>query len=377
MHGVGARLEIQPEQAKTVRRIFKLYAEGNSTRTIAKLGNNEHVASPQPRGGRQQSWAPSSVRVILRNERYIGLSIWGKTHKLRNPTTGRRIQRQNPRSSWISTQAPELRIVSDSLWGRAVERFAVVERTYGGNGRKGGLTNRGASSRYIFSGLLRCGLCGGNIVIVSGGGRNHARAEYGCAAAHLRDTCTNKRRVAFDALEKELFTKLQNDVLSQPAIDYVLARLGDEIEASFAQIDADLVQMRRRKTLLEAELSNLSRTIASGFDSPTLRAAIAEREKEIAGLVGKVSSRSRTSVRSQVRDLRRFVENSMSDLRQLLTGEHANVAATRMALAKHVDKIVLLPDGERDIQYRGSWKLLGNSGGAEGQSCSNGSFQRP
>jgi hypothetical protein len=50
----------------------------------------------------------------------------------------------------------------------------------------------------------------------------------------------------------------------------------------------------------------------------------------------------------------------MKDVRGLLASKHANPATTRMALAKHVEEIVLLPEGEgREIKYRGNWKLLG------------------
>ena len=94
-----------------------------------------------------------------------------------------------------------------------------------------------------------------------------------------------------------------------------------------------------------------------------------DRETEIRDLVARVAGRKKNSVRTQVRNLRKFVESSMGDVRSLLAGKHANAAATRMALAKHVQEVVLLPEDEgQAIKYRGKWKLLGNSSGAEGQS---------
>ncbi|HTW22057.1 MAG TPA: hypothetical protein VMD78_00560 [Candidatus Baltobacteraceae bacterium] len=103
-------------------------------------------------------------------------------------------------------------------------------------------------------------------------------------------------------------------------------------------------------------------------DSNTIRAQIAEREKKIADLVTRAAGGKKNSVRSQVRDLRRFVEGRMGDIRKLLS-EHASPIAVRMALAKHVDEIRLLPDDDgKEIKYWGSWKLLGSTDGAEGQS---------
>jgi len=58
-----------------------------------------------------------------------------------------------------------------------------VNRVYGERGRTGGLMNsRAASSPYLFSGLLRCGECGANYVLVSGAGKHHRSASYGCPA---------------------------------------------------------------------------------------------------------------------------------------------------------------------------------------------------
>lgn len=365
----GARLAVEPAEAKIVEKIFQLYASGLSIKATAKRLNAEGVRSPQPRDGRQQSWAPSSVRHILRNERYRGIVTWGRTRKVRNPTNGRRINRHKPESEWIRVEVPEQKIVSEALWARVRERLSFVNRVYGERGKKGGLLrSRAASSPYIFSGILKCGSCGSNFVIISGAGKNHRAAEYGCPAHFFRGTCVNRRRVASDVLEIELLRKLQGDVISPAAIDYVLRRLEGEIEKALGQLDADLLEAQRRKAVLETELQNLGGAIASGLDSPTIRAEITKRETEIANLVTMVAGRKNNSARTQVRNLRKFVESSMSDVRSLLTGKHANPTATRMALSKHIEEIVLLPDEGQAVKYRGKWKLLGNWGGAEGQS---------
>ncbi len=104
----GARLAIDDAQAKTVCRIFTLYASGLSVKAIAKKLNADRITSPQPRAGREQSWSPSSVRVLLRNERYHGVVTWAKSRKIRNPSTGRRIKRARPQADWIRQEMPEI-----------------------------------------------------------------------------------------------------------------------------------------------------------------------------------------------------------------------------------------------------------------------------
>jgi chromosome segregation ATPase len=172
-----------------------------------------------------------------------------------------------------------------------------------------------------------------------------------------------------DVLETQLLEKLQHDVLAPEAIDYVFHRLEVELAKHLSRIDGNLENMRRRKAQLESELENLTRAVANGLDSASIRKGIAEREAEISALTAKALGRKKDSVRTQIRDLRKFVLASVGDLRALLAAND-DAAATRVELAKHVKEIVLSPRDGGEIKYTGKWDLLGdggNMGGAEGQ----------
>lgn len=93
----GARC-INAAEAKVVRRIHKLYAEGVSPRTIAKTLNVEGVPGP---GG--AAWGPSTINGnamrstgILNNELYLGRLVWNRLRYLKDPSTGRRRSKPNP-----------------------------------------------------------------------------------------------------------------------------------------------------------------------------------------------------------------------------------------------------------------------------------------
>ena len=136
-----------------------------------------------------------------------------------------------------------------------------------------------------------------------------------------------------------------------------------------AALNGEMVEIQRRKAQLEAELNNLSRAIATGPDSPTLRAAITEREVEISKLTDRTLGMKKGSVRKQMVDLRKFVKESLADVRELIAGKHARPSIVRQHISRHVDEIKLFPEGEgRAVRYKGEWKLLGSSSGAEGQS---------
>ena len=197
----GARLEVDHEQAKIVQKIFELYASGLSIKATTKKLNAEHIQLPRPRAGRERSWAPSTVRDILANERYIGVVTYGRTKKVRNPQTGKKLYRHKPKSEWTQEPTPEQRIVSDELWNAVQVRLAFVNREYSESGARAGLLrSRTVSSKYIFSGLLKCGVCGGKVTIVSGKGRTHHAAFYGCPRrefpSHLRERPAHSFRPA-------------------------------------------------------------------------------------------------------------------------------------------------------------------------------------
>jgi site-specific DNA recombinase len=142
---VGVRLAVSEDEAQIVRRIFALYAAGASLKRIAKLLNGEGVKSPRPQHGRtSQSWCPSSIRVLLRNDRYRGCVIWGKTRKIRSADTGRKVYRRREKSEWVMREFPEQRIVSDELWNAVEARKALVRRVYEDVGKRAGLLRSSA-----------------------------------------------------------------------------------------------------------------------------------------------------------------------------------------------------------------------------------------
>jgi site-specific DNA recombinase len=59
---------------------------------------------------------------LINNELYIGKLVWNRLRYVKDPATGKRVSRINPRDKWITTEVPELRIVDDALWRAAKAR---------------------------------------------------------------------------------------------------------------------------------------------------------------------------------------------------------------------------------------------------------------
>lgn len=273
----GARLEIDRAQAEIINRIYRLYAEsGYSMKRIAHTLNAEGVLAPQPQKGRfSRSWCVSSVRHILLNSRYTGKTVWNTRRKIRVPGTGKRVFRPRPRSEWVTPEAPHLRIVSDELATAVRRRLQTVKQMFGRNGT--GLAV--GPKRYLFSGLLKCGVCGGSIALVCGRGR-HGADRYGCSLNHQRgdSVCRNGLLVRRDELEENLLRGLAESVLRTEVIDYAVARMEEALRKRFEEVDAELANLRQRKQHIEGELARLVQAIADGQPSQSIPWAQSENE---------------------------------------------------------------------------------------------------
>ena len=363
----GVRLEVREDHAAIVRRIFTMYAGGNSLQKIAKQLNAEGIISPQPQKGRiSRSWCPSSIRTILRNDRYRGRVVWGKTLKVRSKT-GKRIYKRTTPDKWVVRNIPEQRIISEDLWNSVQGRIETVKQLYGEIGRKGGMQGRSVSSPYLFSGLLKCAVCGANISIVSGKWRGRGDVVYGCPQNTYRGqtVCSNDVRIFRRALEEKLLDGLQEQVMRPEVIDYVLAKFETELTNAVDSLGGELEQMRRRKQELEREIGNLANFVAQGDCSPGLRAALVDREREIGDITGKLLEARPDSLQTKLRKIRALVESRMNDIRGMLNSDPARV---RAEFAKHIEKITMEPSGEHYVAS-GTWHLVGRGSidGAGGQ----------
>ncbi len=76
------RLRIEPVEASTVRMIFVWRGEDRlRTREILRrLTESRYPAPLDTDTGQPRVWTSAAVRAILRNPKYLGRQVWGRTH---------------------------------------------------------------------------------------------------------------------------------------------------------------------------------------------------------------------------------------------------------------------------------------------------------
>ena len=343
---IGVRLEICANQAQVIRRIFQLYAEGLGLARISKLLNQEGVPAPQPARTRAlQAWCPSSIREMLRNERYRGVQVWNRTVKTRNPETGRKTSKDRPEKDRLRVEVPEWRIVSEELWNAVQARISTVKEQFGAK-RYGGMNRTERSRQYLFSGVLVCGLCGSRIVIISGHGKR-GYTKYGCPSHRYRGVCDNKLTIRQDRLEEQLLAALESRIFNnRELLDYTIGRFRQELEKRLAEIQkrgadsATRTQREAEKRELQLQATRVAEAIAAAGHSPTLLAQLASIEGQIRELDRHFETQKPVDLTASIEEMEAFAHKSLLHLRDVL---RQNPETARISLLKHIKRLVLTP----------------------------------
>ncbi|MEO5337223.1 MAG: recombinase family protein [Magnetospirillum sp. WYHS-4] len=273
-HGEPTRgdREIVEAEAAIVRRIFSEYVCGKSPRSIARDLNIEGASGP--RGGK---WSASTLlgnpdrgTGVLRNELYAGRVVWNRQKFIKDPVTGKRQARPNPKSDWVIADVPQLRIVSDDIWTAAQDRLSSHRRQVAPKDSSNRL-NPTHRPRYLLSGLLRCGVCGGPLSVA-------AQGRYGCANHRERGICDNRRTVARDDLERRVLSGLKERLLAPELVQQFIA---EYIASANERRRAASSERQSRQQELQStthRIQQIVRAIEDGTYSSALKTRLEELE---------------------------------------------------------------------------------------------------
>jgi site-specific DNA recombinase len=206
--------EIDEAQAIVARRIFREFASGISPRAIARALNAEGIVGPDG-----NIWNDSTIRGhvkrgtgLINNELYIGRLVWNRQRYVKDPSTRRRVSRMNAESEWIVTEVPELRIIDDELWQAVKARQSEIADKYvnvteaireAQSNRLNGLRR----PKALFSGLVRCGICGGPCSL-------RGQDRYACSARVTNGSCANTRTITRGDLEQRVLAGLMDRMMA-------------------------------------------------------------------------------------------------------------------------------------------------------------------
>ncbi len=268
---VAVKREVDPKQAEVVRRIFKDFADGRGYREIAARLNAGGI-KPM----RCKAWGGSSIRPMLRNELYIGRDMWNMTEGVRNPDTKRRTFKARPEDEWIITEAPELRIISDDLWEQVRKRREALEGAHK-TSQEDGKKRPGKVPVHLFTGLLKCGQCGGKFIVAN-------RSHYMCANRSNRrqddKAWCDSPSVHKDELEQKLLYAIRKELFDQKSFEAFKVEVRRVLAERLKSRNKDPAKSKRDLEKLDREIAGMIDLAKMGKASPALAEALFKAEAD-------------------------------------------------------------------------------------------------
>ena len=333
--GTGER-SINPYEAAIVQRIFETFAAGRSPRAIARQLNRELVPGP---GGRP--WGDTTIRGqtergtgILNNALYAGRLEWNRCSYVKDPRTGKRIARPNPRDKWEVAEVPHLRIIEENLWQQVKDRQQqvrfLIERDERGNA-----LNRAHRRRFLLSGLLVCGACGGGYTIVG-------PDRYGCATRRSKGTCSNALLISRQEIEERVLGGLRERMMAPELVAVFVEEFNAELRRLTSEAETHYAAANRAIKDTDRKIAGIVRAIEDGAYSPILKDRLVSLEKEKALALAQIAmAKPKPGVRlhpALPEIYRKKVESLAAALNQADTASEAGEIIRSL-----IDRILLTP----------------------------------
>jgi len=330
---------INESEAAIVNLIFEAYANGESPRAIAKHLNAEGIAGPS-----NKAWGPSTIHGnrqrgtgILNNELYIGRLVWNRLRYIKDPETGKRVSRLNAEADWIIQDVPDLRIVDQELWDRVKARQGALKAKTSAAAKHGagdaGYWDR-RRPRYLLSGLMKCGACGGGVV-------NLNTHRVGCASARNKETCDNTRTLRRDDVEARILAGLK-DHLMHPELFAVFCEEYTR-HMNTLRIDKNAVRsgIEARLAKIDRDLEKLVEAICEGIPAAKVKEKMLALETEKAELETKLAATSEEPVLIHP-NMAETYRDQVAALHEALSDETRRAEAVDV-IRSLVDEVVLSP----------------------------------
>ena len=212
-------------------------------------------------------------------------------------------------------------------------------------GDQGVRSERARRPRYLFSGLLTCGACGGGYTLV---GARH----YGCANARNRGTCDNRLTIRRDVLEETVLRGLKDNLLQPELIHEFVTTYQQEYNRLRREQANEQAAAHAELARVERQIRNIVEAVKAGLFAPAMKDEMTALEERKARLV--------ESTRDQVEEppmlhpgLAEVYRRKVEKLTQALNKEELRAEAAEM-LRSMIQAIRLVPeDGELAIELVG------------------------
>lgn len=276
-HPEEKTITVNEEEAEIVRYIFQRYIEGAGGSVIAHELENLGYKTKYGRS----TWGPTTVIGIIKNEKYKGDLLLGKTFTV-DPISKRRLENMGEEDQFY-IRHHHVPIISGEVFDKAqrILNKRKMPRTSGVGKREK------YSRKYAFSCKLECGFCGSNLSRRSWhSGSKYSKVIWHCVAATKKGKkyCPDSKGIPEKAIEDafvesyQLLCSNNKDILNE-----FLQRMDDALSSSsvnkqLAKIEKEIGAIENKKNKLVDML--LEGTIDKQMYEPKY-SALMEKQKQL------------------------------------------------------------------------------------------------
>lgn len=292
-------LIIDEDEAKIIRRIYREYLEGASLRDIADGLERDKIKT----GGKRYKWHLSTVRGILRNEKYMGDALLQKTittdyiEKIRIRNDG-----TVPQYYVKDSQEP---IIARDIFAQVQEEMIRRANLMSG---KDGKKKRIYSSKYALSSICTCTKCGDIYRRIAWKNRGKKSTVWRCCTRVENGPSACDASTVQESELQNATVKAINQLLS--CSDRMMRILKDNIETALADDNSD--EIEKVNVILKKKQKELVKLAHAKKDYTALADEIDNLREEKQKLL--VQRAETEGVKKRIAELTDFLQDADQEL---------------------------------------------------------------
>ncbi|MDU2239745.1 MAG: recombinase family protein [Paenibacillus sp.] len=237
-HRKDSTLEIVPEEAAIVRKIFELYASGKGLKAIANQINREGHTTK-----RGNAFSTDSIKQIILNPVYVG-----KIRYLQHENWNER-RRKGKNATPMLEDGGHEPIISEELW----EKVQLLQKS------KAVTTSRTFDGKYTLTGLLRCPQCGAEMVASRTvnnlkDGSRIVRRYYSCGNFKSKGSSVcSANSVKADYAESFVYQRLKEVINNERILADVISVMNQDRKGNTAPLQEELKAIHQKVESIEGK----------------------------------------------------------------------------------------------------------------------------
>jgi len=230
------KLEIEPEKARIVKRIFGEMIIGKGLTEIVKDLNREGISGPKGKG-----WSKTTIHRILTNPVYTGVLVWGRS-------SSRNFEPIRVENAWPAIIDKDTFEKAQTMLRSRAFINAHPQRS---------------ASHYLLSGLAKCGHCGKALV---GQDAKSGKFNYYVCGTLLKkgSGACKSHYLNSRKFEKIVIDKIKEHILTEENLRELVRLVNEEMDVAFTESRDQLDSILKEIAEVNRKLDRLYDAIETG-----------------------------------------------------------------------------------------------------------------